>query len=104
TNRLQLMGVNNTMVLNVWFDKNKNPFEFKIGGEFLPGDGAVREARVKVKDKSGNVMKDKDGKEVEEVSLVPANVLDIIPTGTPTAGKDNVIPATFGSTTEIVRV
>ena len=76
TDRLQLMGLNNTMILNVWFDKSKEarPFEFRIGGEFLPGNGAVKA----------------DGS--------PANVLDIVPTA------EHMIPPTYGNVTEIVRV
>lgn len=59
TDRLQLMGLNNTMVVKVWLQPGKDvvPFEFKIGGEFVPGRGVLKA----------------DGK-------TPANVLDIVPT------------------------
>ncbi|VTT97191.1 unnamed protein product [Gemmataceae bacterium] len=58
TDRLQLMGLNNTMVVKVWLQPGKDvvPFEFKIGGEFLPGRGATKA----------------DGS--------PANVMTIVPT------------------------
>jgi len=76
TNRLQLMGLGNTMVLNVWLDKGKDsrPFEFRIGGEFLPGAGAMKP----------------DG-------TTPANVLEIVET------LDHVIPASM-TVAEIARV
>lgn len=80
TDRLQLMGLNNTMILKVWFEKdtdergrprpNVQPFEFKIGGEFLPGKGAVRE---------------KDGK--------PANVVEILEP--PNLTADHILPVTM---------
>lgn len=40
TDRLQLLGNGNTMVLNVWLsaDPNARPFAFKIGGEYVPGN------------------------------------------------------------------
>lgn len=48
TNRLQLMGLNNIMVVKVWLEpgtdgkgKGVEPFEFRIGGESLKGVGAV---------------------------------------------------------------
>ena len=87
TDRLQLMGLGNTMVLNVWLDpaKEAQPFEFKIGGEFLPGVGATRTVRVK----------GPNGRE-EEVT-VPANVLQIQPT------RDHIIPPTT-TVAEIARV
>ena len=81
TNRLQLMGMNNTMILKVWLTKGKEvrPFEFKIGSEFLPGVGALKP----------------DGK-------TPANVLDIVPT------EDHIIPPSLAvggvNTIEIDRV
>ncbi|WP_439626424.1 hypothetical protein [Gemmata sp.] len=58
TDRLQLMGLNNTMVVKVWLQPGRDvaPFEFKIGGEFLPGRGATKP----------------DG--------TPANVVTIVPT------------------------
>jgi hypothetical protein len=63
TDRLQLMGVDNIMTLRVWLEpgsdgrgKGVEPFEFRIGGEFLPGMGAVKP----------------DGK-------TPANTIDIAP-------------------------
>ena len=78
TNRLQLMGVNNWMVLKVWLDpaKDARPFEMRIGGEFVPGAGAVKP----------------DGK--------PANVLDILEI----KPDDLVIPPSIGTVSEIVRV
>jgi hypothetical protein len=45
TDKLQLMGVGNTMVLKVWLQsdtKNTQPLLFKIGEEFLPGEGATK--------------------------------------------------------------
>ena len=48
TNRLQMMGLNNMMVIKVWLEpgsdgkgKGVEPFEFRIGGESLKGVGAV---------------------------------------------------------------
>jgi hypothetical protein len=42
TDRLQLLGNNNTMVLNVWLSRaNDLPVQFKIGGEFVPGGATV---------------------------------------------------------------
>jgi hypothetical protein len=78
TNRLQLMGVNNWMVLKVWLDDKPGarPFEMRIGGEFVPGAGAVKP----------------DGK--------PANVLDILEI----KPDDLVIPPSIGTVSEIVRV
>ncbi|MBN9119341.1 MAG: hypothetical protein J0I06_09295, partial [Planctomycetes bacterium] len=77
--RLQLMGVGNVMALNVWFSKDPAaaPMVFKIGGEFLPGKGAIK--------------RDKDGKEV------PANVLSVVPI------DDHIVPPAT-SAEEIVRV
>jgi hypothetical protein len=102
TNRLQLMGLNNTMVLNVWLRTAGNDvrlFEYRIGGEFLPGAGAPpRAVRVKKLDDRGNPVKDKDGKDVEEEKILPANEQEIIET------KDHEIPPTLGTPTEIVRV
>ncbi|MCE9565260.1 MAG: hypothetical protein K8U57_24775 [Planctomycetes bacterium] len=76
TDRLQLMGLNNTMILKVWLQNGKDlpPFEFKIGGEFVPGRGALKS----------------DGK-------TPANVLDIVPT------DDHAIPVSF-TVAEIAKV
>lgn len=87
TDRLQLMGLGNTMVLNVWLDpaRDAQPFEFRIGGEFLPGVGATRVVRTKTA----------TGQEIEE--QVPANVLTIAPT------KDHIIPPTT-NVVEIARV
>jgi hypothetical protein len=91
TNRLQLMGINNTMILNVWLNSNPTaqPFEFRIGGEFLPGDGATKIKKIK----------DKDGKETGQEETVAANVLDI-----DELTKDNLIPPSYGDVTEIARV
>lgn len=77
--RLQLMGVGNVMTLHVWFSKDPTaaPLVFKIGGEFLPGKGAVKRGP--------------DGKDG------PANVLSIVPI------DDHVLPAAM-SADEIVRV
>jgi hypothetical protein len=76
TDRLQLMGLNNTMTLRVWFqnptDARGNPrkdvrsWDFKIGGEFLAGAGATKP----------------DGK-------TRADILDIVPT------NDHIIPAAY---------
>ncbi|MBA4187968.1 MAG: hypothetical protein C0467_08105 [Planctomycetaceae bacterium] len=76
TDRLQLMGLNNTMIVKVWLQPGKDvrPFEFKIGGEFLAGKGAMKA----------------DGK-------TPANVLNIVPT------DDHIIPPTL-DVAEIVKV
>ena len=75
TDRLQLMGLNNTMIVKVWLQQGKvPPFEFKIGGEFLPGKGALKA----------------DGK-------TPANVLNIVPT------DDHIIPPTL-DVAEIAKV
>lgn len=43
TDRLQLLGANNTLVLNVWLSKapNTQPVPFKIGGEFVPGGETI---------------------------------------------------------------
>lgn len=84
TDKLQLMGNRNTMILNVWLSpgdkKLVQPFEFKIGGEFLPGEGATK----LVKDKGGERM-------------VPANVKEIEPS------PDHAIPLGM-EVSEIVRV
>ncbi len=76
TDRLQLMGLNNTMIVKVWLQPGKDvrPFEFKIGGEFLAGKGALKA----------------DGK-------TPANVLSIVPT------DDHTIPPTL-EVVEIAKV
>ncbi len=76
TDRLQLMGLNNTMIVKVWLEPGKDaqPFEFKIGGEFLPGAGAMKA----------------DG-------TTPANVLEIVQT------DDHIIPASM-NVSEIARV
>lgn len=60
--RLQLMGAGNMMTLRVWFSHSPTdqPTVFRIGGEFLPGKGAMK--------------RDKDGRDV------PANVLQVVPT------------------------
>lgn len=49
TDRLQLMGLNNTMIVKVWLEpgtdgkgKGVEPFEFRIGGESLKGVGAFK--------------------------------------------------------------
>ncbi len=44
TDKLQLLGNGNTMKLNVWFSKapTAQPMEFKIGGEYLAGFGAIK--------------------------------------------------------------
>jgi hypothetical protein len=91
TNRLQLMGINNTMILNVWLNTvpNAPPFEFRIGGEFLPGAGTTKTKKLT----------DKDGKETGKEETVPANVLEI-----DELTKDNLIPASYGDVTEIVKV
>lgn len=83
TDRLQLMGVNSIMKLNVYFtrDPAEQPMVFKIGGESLPGMGEKKLVRV-------------DGKKEQEV---PANVLPIVFT------PEHIIPATF-TAREIVRV
>ena len=51
TDRLQMLGSNKTMRLNVWFDDpkigNSQPFEYKIGGELVKGD-AQRVVRPQV--------------------------------------------------------
>jgi hypothetical protein len=79
TDKLQLLGVGNTMVLRVWLqpgDKRSiQPFEFKIGGEFVPGAGATKS----VKDKDGNVKE------------VPANILQIPGAGDHGA-EDHIVP------------
>lgn len=45
TDRLQMLGSNKTMRLNVWFDDpkigNSQPFEYKIGGELVKGFGEL---------------------------------------------------------------
>lgn len=87
--RLQLMGKSidggNGMAVNVWLsaDPSAQPMLFKIGGEFLPGRGAVK------------TIKDKDG----QSQVVPANVLPILPL------DDHILPVgTDPLRTEIVRV
>ena len=82
TDRLQLMGTDNRMILKVWFsrDPSAQPMYFRLGGEYLAGRGAKK------------VIKDKDGRDVE----VPGNVLEVVPT------IDHVIKG--GGMTEIVRV
>lgn len=76
TDRLQLMGLGNTMTLKVWLEPDVDakgnprpdvrPFEYKIGGEFLPGEGVLKA----------------DGK-------TPANVLDVVETA------DHILPVTM---------
>jgi len=75
TDKLQLMGVGNIMTLKVWLEEGDNvtPFEFKIGGECLAGEGATR----LVRDKNGD----------REVKL---NVQDII------YSDDHIIPPGMG--------
>jgi hypothetical protein len=77
TNRLQLMGMDNTMTLRVWLTKGKGvrPFEFRIGGEFLPGVGALKP----------------DGK-------TPANVIEIPPL------DDNLIPASIAPNENAIEI
>ncbi len=43
TDRLQLLGNGNVMTLKIWFSTNAEaqPFDFKIGGEFVPGQKQV---------------------------------------------------------------
>ncbi len=45
TDRLQMLGLNKTMRLNVWFDDPKldrsKPFEYRIGGELVKGSGEL---------------------------------------------------------------
>lgn len=43
TDRLQLLGSGNTMTLNVWLstDPTAQPFQFRIGGEFVPGGATL---------------------------------------------------------------
>jgi hypothetical protein len=79
TDRLQLMGVGNEMVLHVWFSKapSAQPMVFKIGGEFLPGKGAMK--------------RDAMGRDV------PANVQAILPK------DDHLLPPGM-TADEIVRV
>ncbi len=97
TDKLQMFGIGNTMVLRVWLQpgdrKTVQPFDFKIGGEFLPGAGAKR------------FIKDKDGKNVE----VDANVLNvprtddhIIPPGMP-VGEIVAVEQVFDSRTVPIR-
>ncbi|MCS6863551.1 MAG: hypothetical protein RMJ56_17485 [Gemmataceae bacterium] len=83
TDRLQLMGVNSIMKLNVYFtrDPAEQPMVFKIGGESLPGVGEKKLVRL-------------DGKKEQEV---PANELPIVFT------PEHIIPATL-TAREIVRV
>jgi hypothetical protein len=72
TDRLQLMGVNNTLTLKVWFAKTPQPALFRIAGEYLAGRGAKRLVRV-------------DGKDIEEAADVTTAVpLDsnVLPPGT----------------------
>jgi hypothetical protein len=69
TDKLQLLGNRNTMVLKVWLQagdrKTIQPFEYRIGSEFVPGggDGATR------------TLKDAKGGEL----VVPNNALEILP-------------------------
>jgi hypothetical protein len=97
TDRLQLLGAGKTMTLKVWLERNKDgktdgiePVEFKIGGEFLPGEGITK------------TVKDKEGKE----KVVPANVAVVEPDETNDKSLDaypNLIPP--GKTAaEIVKV
>ena len=80
TDKLQLMGTRNTMILRVWLQsgdrKTLQPFEFKIGGEFVPGGGDGATRIVKVKDKNG----------LELERTIPTNVLEII------ESTDHIIP------------
>ena len=45
TDRLQMLGLNKTMRLNVWFDDPKldrsKPFEYRVGGELVKGSGEL---------------------------------------------------------------
>ncbi len=43
TDRLQLLGTGNMMVLNVWLSTapNAQPIQFRIGGEFVPGGATI---------------------------------------------------------------
>ncbi len=83
TNRLQVMGLGNTMTLRVWLNNESPPVDFRIGGEFLPGEGAMR--RIKVL---------KNGKETGEELTVPANVIDVAPLpDQPLKDYPNVLPA-----------
>jgi hypothetical protein len=80
TERLQLLGNNNTLALNVWFAKAPQPLLFQIGGEYLAGKGAKKLVKL-------------DGKEVEEAADAIAAVP--LPSHTLAAGVEP---------TEIVRV
>lgn len=109
TERLQVLGIGKTMTLKVWLEANRDqdgniklapdgqpdvegiePVEFKIGSEFLPGKGGIKNS------------KDKDGKEID----VPANVVTMQPDESNEKDFDkypNVIPV--GKTvTEIARI
>ncbi len=99
TDRLQLMGTGNMMVLNVWFSKDPaaEPRQFRIGGEFLPGVGANKTALVPELGPDGKPRKDRDGKEILVEKVVPANVLNIVPL------DEHIIPPTINAE-EIVRV
>ncbi|MCS7022921.1 MAG: hypothetical protein NZU63_13965 [Gemmataceae bacterium] len=70
TDRVQILGLNRSMILKVWLDAGPNgsvegiePVEFRIGGEYVPGRGAVR------------VAKDAQGKDI----TIPADRVDIKP-------------------------
>lgn len=58
TDKLQLFGIGNTMVMRIWLQsgdkKTIQPFDFKIGGEFLPGAGATK--FIKDKEVAANVL------------------------------------------------
>lgn len=83
TDRLQLMGTNNTMLLKVWFSKDAaaQPMIFRVGGEFLPGVGSKKTIRVDMRDQ-----------------VVDANVLPIV-----RVPDQHRVPATLNAV-EIVRV
>ena len=70
---------------------------FKIGGEFLPGKGEKVLKRTPKTGPDGKTQLDRDGKEVMEEKLAPANELEIVPI------DDHILPIGKNAQ-EIVRV
>ena len=77
TDRLQLMGTGNMMVLKVWFAKSAQPMLFRIGGEFLAGKGAKKTIRV---EEPGGAARDVEvAADEQPVVFMPSHLL---PAGT----------------------
>ncbi|HUR53126.1 MAG TPA: hypothetical protein VMZ71_03270 [Gemmataceae bacterium] len=101
TDRLQLLGIGNTMTLRVWVeDAAKKPnawFDLKIRTEFLPGKGAMKD----VKDAKGVVT----GQEPANVlDIIPSDELHVLPNGTSVAEISKVVQVFDARTVPVKRI